>query len=220
MIRMKNGILRRTLALLTLICTVMTASAGCAAKDTDYFRIGLEVTKVLDEMLQSPDYLEIYMNSQKAAELARSMAEGRDYDAPVKVYRLQQRDPREWLTAQMTETEREKLASLSPVLQEQLWVRTKGPAMMANMINGRKGAEFLAVSSAMQVQLEIPDLETEEPEYYLFVFGKGVPVLVTCGRHRAGGLILALDGNETESVDSLQKTLASYGFDANLCETP
>ena len=43
---------------------------------------------------------------------------------------------------------------------------------------------------------------------------------MTCGRHRAGGLILALDGNETESVDSLQKTLASYGFDATLCKAP
>ena len=81
------------------------------------------------------------------------------------------------------------------------------------MINARKSVETIALSSALTVLLEVPELETDEAAYVLFVFDRGVPVLVSCGRHTASGMILALEKEETESAETLQAVLKPYGIE-------
>ena len=89
----------------------------------------------------------------------------------------------------------------------------QGLTLMSNRINAEKGAEVLALTSAIQALLNKPGLECEEQEYYLFIFEKGVPVLVTYGWHQAVGSFLALEKSETESAEALQGALAFYGVE-------
>jgi len=120
----------------------------------------------------------------------------------------------------MSEEEQAQLAALSPALQEQVYAKVKGAAFLANQINGRRGVEILAVTSALQVILNKPGLEIAEPEYYLYLFEKGVPVLVTCSRDTATGVFVAFEKTATESAETLQALLTPLGLEAVPVEIP
>jgi hypothetical protein len=159
----------------------------------------------------------IYIDEIRAGSLKFNTG---DYDKPVSVYRLVQTDPEKWLMAQLKDEERDILEALSPVLQEHVRIRVKGISLLTNQINARRGAETLSVSAALQALLDKPELETEEPEYYLFVFKKGVPVLVTYSWHHAGARFCVLESAETESAESLQECMKAFGLEVIPVDIP
>ncbi len=205
--------MRRLLALFVLLIVLVCMTATGCAESPDFYGIGLEVIRVMDEMVQSRDYLSLFMNNEDSLNMLDTVFNTGDYDKPVSVYRLVQTDPEKWLMAQMKEEEQEILESFSPALREQVRIRLKGISLLNNQINAKRGVETLAVSSALQALLNKPELEIEEPEYYLFVFNKGVPVLVTYSWHHASGMFCALESTETESAESLQECMKSFGLE-------
>jgi len=213
--RMKSRKSHRILRALSvlLLAGIMALWSAAGAESPDYAGIGLEAAGILSEMVQSSDYLSLFMVNEKATELLDTKFNTGDYDAPTAVYRLQPADPREWFRTLLPEAELEQLDSLSPVLQEQVYARMKGLTLMSNRINAEKGAEVLALTSTLQVLLNKPGLECEEQEYYLFIFEKGVPVLITYGWHQAVGSFLVLEKSETESAEALQGALEFYGVE-------
>lgn len=206
------------LAVLLAVLVCMTAT-GCA-ESPDFYDIGLEVVGVMDEMVQSRDYLNLFLQNENALNLIDTEFNTGDYDKPVSVYRLVQTDPEKWLMAQLKDEERDILEALSPVLQEQIRIRVKGISLLTNQINARRGAETLSVSAALQALLDKPELETEEPEYYLFVFKKGVPVLVTFSWHQVGAMFCVLESAETESAESLQECMKAFGLEVIPVDIP
>ena len=216
-----TSILRKALALL-LLCCVITAAAACSAEkaETDFYKIGRDVIKILDEMLRSREYQEFFLTNDKLLDLVDQMYNTGDYDSPVAVYRLNDENSRQLIMSMIPEDELGKLNALSPTLQDQLWKRTEGLSYLANIINAKKGTEVLATSSALTAVLNVPELEPETTEYYLFVFEKGVPVIVSCGWHGATGMILALDAEERESADALRSVFEPWGYEVIPCEIP
>ena len=226
---MKNTELLRTmrmmLSLLLLLCLTFTAAvcgAETAAEEVqaekaqapDYLAIGREVTGILDEMLQSRDYQQIYFGGQGFEEQISALYEERNSETSVTVYRIIQGDTKALFLSMMPEKDRVAIESLSPALQEQLWVRMGSlTSSVCSYINGQKGSSVLAVASALTVLLKKPELEPEEPEYLLFVYEKGVPVLVSYGHHSVTGMMLVLDKEDSESLDSIQKIVGIYGFE-------
>lgn len=201
------------LSALLLASIVMLTSVACG-ESTECIDIGLEAAGILSEMVQSKEYVSIFLPNVKAQELLDSMFNTGDYDAPVAVYRLKLTDPRELIKIQLPEAQRKWIDSLSPVLQEQFYARIQGINTMSSMINATGGAEVLALTGILQVQLKNSVLEYEEPEYYLFVFEKGVPVVVTYGWHQASGTFLTLQKSATESAEALQAALQIFGVEA------
>ena len=210
---------RKITALLCALILCLSCTC-CFAESPDFYAVGLEVTGVLDQMVQSRDYLELFMSSGANWDLLETKFNTGDYDAPVAVYRLSQPDPMEWLKTIMPEEEMEKLAALSPVLQDQLMARMKGMSTLSSYVNAKGGVEILSLTSTLQAILDKPGLEPEETEYYLFLFEKGVPVVVTCGRNTASGMFLALDKSETESPEALQAALSPFGLEVSPVEIP
>ena len=207
------GLLRKALAFLLLLC-IGAIPSGCNADVIPgSYEIGLQVTETLGEMLQSRDYLEMFLTDEIILNRIESDLNTGDYGTPVAAYCLKPADPREWIPSVIPDSEMEKMNTLSPALQEQLWGRLEGVSYAVNMINAKKGTEILAVSSVLQVLLKKPELEPEETEYLLYVFEKGMPVLVTIGYHAATGMILALDPSDTGSPDSLQEALQPFVFE-------
>ena len=215
----KRRTLRAVPAVLLLISLIMPAAAGGTEKP-DYYGIGLETVAVLDEMMNSSDYLDMILPGESYRNAIDTTFNTGDYDAPVSVYRLTREDPWEWIKTRITEAEREKLEALSPALQEQVRLRISGSGYLFNQINARKGTEALAVSSALQAVQDRPELEIEETVYYLFIFRQGVPVLVTYSRHCASGMFAALEKEETESPEALQAFLKDFGLEATPVEIP
>ena len=208
----KHSMLRIVLAILLLVSLVLPASAG-SAEIADYYAIGLKVTAVLDEMVQSKDFMKLLLSNQEALDLAETAFNTGDHDKPTAVYSLKQTDPLAWMRSKMSEEEKAQLDALSPVLQEQILNRLKTMSSLVSQINAKKSVEFLAASSALQALVEVPGLEAEERVCYLYVFEKSAPVLVSYGRHQAVGMFLALDSADMASAETLRAFLEPYGVE-------
>ena len=185
-----------------------------------FYETGLEVAGVLDQMVQSRDFLDLFLNSADHTETLDTVFNTGDYDKPLAVYRLNQTDMKDWIKSMLKDNELDRFNSISPVLQDQLLARAKGAAYLSNIINARKGVDTLALTTVLQAQLDIPGLEAEPAEYWLFVYEKGVPVLVSLGWHRAVGTFLVLSAEETESLETIQALLNPYGFEISQVDIP
>lgn len=202
-----------------LSCTYCLAEEEAAATP-DFYETGLKVVSVMNEMVQSRDYLEIFMSASANLDTLETTFNTGDYDKPVAVYSLKQADAMSWLKTMMSESEQEKFNTLSPALQEQLLARASGITALSNMINGQKGVDILSLTSALQAIMNMPELEMEEPEYYLFLFEKGVPVLVTLSWHHATGMFLVLSEQEAASQETIQALLRPLGIEGLPVDIP
>ena len=153
----KRNFYRAVTAVLLLLCIILPAAAG-TAEGPDYHAIGLEVADVMDEMVRSREYLNMFLYSENSLELVDSTFNTGDYHTPVAVYRLNQTDPQGWLMAQMKDSDREQFEALSPVLQNQIRIRMESLAVISNYFNAQRGVDFLSVASAIQARLENPGM--------------------------------------------------------------
>ena len=205
--------MKKILSFLLALALLLSVGTAAGAESPDYYGIGLRVTGLLSEMVQNRGYLQLFLTGDNLLDLLSTMFNTGDYDAPVAVYRLYQQDPREWMKSLMTDEELDQLNALSPALQEQVFLRVSGTALLAQL-NAKQGVEVLSVVSALQALVNDPSLEEEEPVSYLFIFKEGVPVMVTYSWHQASGMFIALDAADTESQTALQAALQSYGLEA------
>ena len=133
--------------IMALLCAMVfsLSCTYCLAEDetVNYYETGLKVVGVMNEMVQSRDYLDIFMSASANLDTLDTMFNTGDYDKPVAVYSLKQADPMGWLKMMMSESEQEKFNALSPALQEQLLARASGITALSNIINGQKGVDIL-----------------------------------------------------------------------------
>ena len=205
--------MKKILSFFLVFTVLLSAGAAAGAESPDYYAIGLRVTGLLGEMVGSRDYLRLFLSSEDLLDLLSSTFDTGDYGTPSAVYRLIQQDPKEWMKSLMTDEELDSLNALSPALQEQVFLRVSGTALLTTQINAKKGAQVLSVVSALQALVKEPSLEEETPASYLFVFEKGVPILVSYGWHQATGMFVALDAAETASPEALKAALQPYGLE-------
>ena len=99
--------MRKLPALVVLLAVLVCMTATGCAESPDFYDIGLEVVGVMDEMVQSRDYLNLFLQNENALNLIDTEFNTGDYDKPVSVYRLVQTDPEKWLMAQLKDEERE-----------------------------------------------------------------------------------------------------------------
>lgn len=211
--------MKKILSFFLALALLLSVGAAASAESPDYYGIGLRVTGLLSEMVQSRGYLQLFLTGDNLLDLLSTMFNTGDYDAPVAVYRLYQQDPREWMKSLMTDEMLDQLNALSPALQEQVFLRVSGTALLAQL-NAKQGVEVLSVVSALQALVNDPSLEEEESVSYLFIFKKGVPVMVTYSWHQASGMFVALDAADTESQTALQAALQPYGLEAIPVDIP
>lgn len=209
----KRSILRTVLAVLLLACLAASAAAG-VAESTDAYSTGLRVTAILDEMVRSKDYLSLILYGEEVLNLIDTEFNTGDYGKPVALYSLRRTDPSEWLLPQLNEEQRAQFDALSPAMREQVLIRMDSLTVAASMINARNDATHLSAASSLQAVLKDTGLELEEPVNYLYVFEKGVPILVSLGNDQALGMFVVLDNETVASADTLQAFLKPYGVEA------
>ena len=215
------GNCKKIMALLCAMVFCLSCTYCLAEEETvNYYETGLKVVSVMNEMVQSRDYLDIFMSASANPDTLDTMFNTGDYDKPVAVYCLKQADALGWLKMMMSESEQEKFDALSPALQEQLLAKASGITALSNIINGQKGVDILSLTSALQAIVKLPELETEEPVYYLYLFEKGLPVLVTLSWHHATGMFLVLSEQEAESQETIQALLKPLGVEIFPVDVP
>lgn len=187
---------RKTISILLisalLFCPVCNACSEAA--EPDYYHIGLEVTALMGEMVDSEAYLSLLSQPETFSEILERV-NTHDYDRPAAVYSVSLSDPRSYLEELLDDDpdSRETWDSLSPALQDQFLARMSLPALLARS-NVRAGAVYMALFSAANAVIRNETLTGEAPCYYLYFFQKGAPILVSFGYHTASGQFLSIPG--------------------------
>ena len=168
------------------ICILITAAlflfTACGAfgeaAEPDYYRIGLKVTALMSEMMDSEAFLSILTRPEYFSEVLGKV-NTHDYDRPVAVYSVTMSDPMaflEWMFRDEEEV-RELWDSLSPALQEQLLMRI-GIQTLGPLFNSRAGSEYLSLFNVATAVIQDEGLTAQKSCVYLYVFEEGVPILV------------------------------------------
>ncbi len=160
------------------ILTVCLASAlllaSCstpAADEKSLYEHGLDIVSMLNEIVESDDYVSVYSASEDILSIVKSTAEG-DHTAPNAVYQLT--IPEESLLAL---SEVEAMPNLSDELRAFLNGRVQ--ASVINIANSRNGANTLAATSICTVGKTFVNSEITENTIYLYTYENASPVAVS-----------------------------------------
>ena len=179
-------------ALLSAVLLFCTTCAACSeTAEPDYYHIGLEVTGLMSDIANSEAYLSLFFMPETFSGI-RTSVNTYDYGHPVAVYSIRLNDPMTILEEQTfvnNPKNKEIWDSLSPALQDQVLQQFNLQAL-CSVINGRLGSSYVAFSSIAIASVRNEALTAEDPSYYLYLFERGTPVLVTFKYHTASGQFL------------------------------
>ena len=201
---MKNDA-RNILILLTaarLACT--TSYAFGESAEPDYYQIGLDVTALMSEIVDSDAYLSI-LTIPKTVEEVREKVNTHDYDRPAAVYSVRLSDFEAFFQEMLLKDAKtaETWNSLSPALQEQLLGRISLRSMCSG-VNARTGTDAIAFSSVATAFVRNESLTGAETSDYLYIFEEGTPILVSFGYHSASGFFLFIPKESQGSPEKIR----------------
>lgn len=215
-----NVNMKKTISILLLAALLFCAAgnaSGEAAKP-DYYNAGLEVTALMGEIIDSEAYLSLLVHPETFSKI-REEANTHDYGSPVAVYAVKG-DPEALLKEMLLSDPEsgETFNSLSPALQDQLLQRISVQTL-CSVFNSRAGADYTAFSSLATVFLREDSLNAEEPCSYLYIFGKGLPILVSFGYRSAAGMFLFLPEESRKSPEAILSCLNLPGLEVTPVNT-
>ena len=192
-----------------IIIVMMSAMAGSAFAEPDYYHIGLEVTDLMSEVVSSEVYLSIIGGSE-SIEKVRSIVNTGDYDRPIAVYSisLDERMVQVLLRNVLVQSTKinDAYNSLSERLQELLRNRISVQTV-CSIVNGKMGVPYISFASISQIAMRSEALTDEKGACYLYVFEKGSPILVTFGYHAATAMFLFIPKEQQGSLNDIQAAL-------------
>ena len=194
-----------------LFCPVCHACSETA--EPDDYRIGLEVTALMGEMVGSDAYLSLFSRPETFSKI-RERINTHDYDRPAAVYAVSMGDPAAYLEEifRADPESRETWDSLSPALQNQALARLSLSVLLANT-NARAGSAYVALFSMLNAVVRNETLTNEKTRHYLYFFEQGAPILVTFGYHAASGQFLSVPGEYRDSPEKIVEYLGMPGLE-------
>ena len=191
-----------------LLLTLIFALTGCGEKKrlVDH---GMEVVELIEEAINSKEYVRIYSASEQITRVIEEVAEG-DFSELEAVYsiRIDEDDLLEMADVDLDDMPE----SLQKVM------KSKMAGSVANMINARSGAEKLATSSIISMGKTFAFKEEVENQIYLYIFEDAKPIMVSfvAGEDKtvsAGGTVIFADDFECDSADDVEDLLREYDAD-------
>jgi len=196
-----------------LLLTLIFALTGCGEKKrlVDH---GMEVVELIEEAINSKEYVMIYSASEQITRVIEEVAEG-DFSELEAVYsiRIDEDDLLEMADVDLDDMPE----SLQKVM------KSKMAGSVANMINARSGAEKLATSSIISMGKTFAFKEEVENQIYLYIFEDAKPIMVSfvAGEDKtvsAGGTVIFADDFECDSADDVEDLLREYDADVEEIE--
>lgn len=162
---------------------------------------GLEIVRLMSEMTQSEEYIDIFTGSGEIKSVIQTISVG-DYTTPKAVYAISV--PDESLAAMAG---LHHLDDASEGLQTFLTQKILGS--LTTQINAMGGVEKLAASSVCTVGKTFANADTNENVIYLYTYENAAPIAVTftAGEDQtvsAGGVFVLYDGFSCDSADEIK----------------
>lgn len=196
-----------------LFLILILSLSGCGEKRrlVDH---GMDVVKLIEEAINSEEYVMIYSASEQIARVIDGVAEG-DFSEPEAVYSITIDED------DLLEMADVDLDDVSESLQKIM--KSKMAGALSNMINARAGAESLAASSIISMGKTFVYGDKIENQIYLYTFEDAKPIMVSFvagedGAVNASGTIILTDDFEVDSADELEDILSDYDADVEEVE--
>lgn len=186
-----------------LLLAMVWAFSGCGEKKSlaDH---GMDVVELLEEALNSEEYVKIYSATEQIGRVIEEAAEG-DFSEPEAVYSITI-DEDDLLDL----ADADDLEDMSEELQRVIKGKTAGA--LCNIINARAGAEILAASSIISMGKTFVFEDEIENQIYLYTFEDAKPIMVSFvvgedGAVSATGTLILLENFECGSEDEVEDSL-------------
>lgn len=168
------------------------------------FDLGIEVTKTMQEMVYSDEYISLYTAIEFEDEIVKFQA--MDYDSPIAVYSVEIPNAKDILSKLGIENI-EEYDKLSDNLKEQLDHKVSFSSIISS-INAQSGTNTMALCSLLTATKDDKDVELDKSIAYLYVFEKGIPIAVTFTKsgYANGQFLLLNDSNSYEDISEIFNT--------------
>ena len=165
------------------------------------FDLGIEVTKTMQEMVYSDEYISLYTSIEFEDEIVDFQAT--DYDSPIAVYSIEIPSAKDVLSKLGSENI-DDYDKLSDNLKEQLDHRVSFSSIISS-INVQSGANIMALCSLLTATKYNKDIELDKNIAYLYVFEKGIPIAVTFTKsgYANGQFLLLSDSKSYEDISEI-----------------
>ncbi len=186
--------------LVFLLALTMTA-CGKSHNEEALIDLGLEVTKTMQEMVYSDEYISLYAAIEFEDEIVKFQAT--DYDSPIAVYSVEIPNAKDVLLKLGSENI-DDYDKLSDNLKEQLEQRVSFSSIISS-INAQSGTKTMALCSILTATKYDKDMELDKNIAYLYVFEKGAPIAVTFTKsgYANGQFLLLSDGKSYEDISEI-----------------
>ena len=168
------------------------------------FDLGIEVTKTMQEMVYSDEYISLYTAIEFEDEIVKFQA--MDYDSPIAVYSVEIPNAKDILSKLGIENI-EEYDKLSDNLKEQLDHKVSFSSIISS-INAQSGTNTMALCSLLTATKDDKDVELDKSIAYLYVFEEGIPIAVTFTKsgYANGQFLLLNDSNSYEDISEIFNT--------------
>ena len=196
----------RKFSIVILACLLILTMTACGqSRNSDneetLFDFGIEVTKTMQEMVYSDEYISLYTTVEFEDEIVKFQAT--DYDSPIAVYSVEIPNAKDVLSKLGSENI-DDYDKLSDNLREQLEHRVSFSSIISS-INAQSGTNTMALCSLLTATKYDKDLELDKSIAYLYVFENGVPIAVTFTKsgYANGQFLLLSDSKSYENISEI-----------------
>ena len=196
----------RKFSIVILACLLILTMTACGqSRNSDneetLFDFGIEVTKTMQEMVYSDEYISLYTTVEFEDEIIKFQST--DYDSPIAVYSVEIPNAKDVLSKLGSENI-DDYDKLSDNLREQLEHRVSFSSIISS-INAQSGTNTMALCSLLTATKYDKDLELDKSIAYLYVFENGVPIAVTFTKsgYANGQFLLLSDSKSYENISEI-----------------
>ena len=186
-----------------LITFAMTA---CNKSHSSYneealFDLGIEVTKTMQEMVYSDEYISLYADIEFEDEIVKFQAT--DYNSPIAVYSVEIPSAKDVLS-KLGSDNIDDYDKLSDNLKEQLDHRVTFSSIISS-INAQSGTNTMVLCSILTATKYDKGIELDKSVAYLYIFEKGIPIAVTFTEsgYANGQFLLLSDSKSYEDISEI-----------------
>ena len=186
-----------------LIALAMTACGKShnSHNEEDLFDLGIEVTKTMQEMVYSDEYISLYTAIEFEDEIVKF--EATDYDSPIAVYSVEIPNAKDVLSKLGSENI-DDYDKLSDNLKEQLDHRVSFSSIISS-INAQSGTNTMTLCALLIATKYDKEVELDKSIAYLYIFEEGIPIAVTFTKsgYANGQFLLLNDSNSYEDISEI-----------------
>lgn len=172
---------QKILALFLLICTILFLFVACG-KQEDLNKMGMEMTAILDEMVKSDKYLQIYNIELEDVAESRQKFIANDYDTPIKKFSITYPNSEKMLDNLIStgEIEIDDLNSLSDSIKEQILQRVSPQGIIYNINSIEDHSLYNYILRSVYVaKKQFDNCKINDNIIYLYVFETDMPIVIT-----------------------------------------